>query len=316
MKCPHCFNKDARTAGTMDADILIDYIRKNSQSLRNSDLKMMGGEPTLHPRFSDIVREGCDNMHDVKIFTNGKTIDEICKLPVVFRNHMMGKVTYIVNGYTSNIEKLKIARDYIRNVKLHIVVTPRWDDKMMEKAINLIKLFPYVIPVISPDSQVNIFDEEELNKYRKIWVDTIIELLNTCFRIGVGFPQIDHYFPLCFYTQEMIDKLARNGYEGLSLLKMGCCGERVMGLIDWNFDIYYCNQTRIKIGSLLDSDGNPKYLQDILEMINKHGTGVKTIKIMEFSEKCRNCPSLSACKVGCFYNTLSRESERNMKCQN
>jgi len=280
MKCPHCFNKDARTAGTMDADILIDYIRKNSQSLRNSDLKMMGGEPTLHPRFSDIVREGCDHMNNVKIFTNGKTIDEICKLPVLLRNHMIGKVTYIVNGYTSNIEKLKIARDYIRNVMLHIVVTPRWDDKMMEKAINLIKLFPYVIPVISPDSQVNIFDEEELNKYRKIWVDTIIELLNTCFRI------------------------------------MGCCGEKVMGLIDWNFDIYYCNQTRIKIGSLLDSDGKPKYLQEILEMINKHGTGIKTIKIMEFSEKCRNCPSLSACKVGCFYNTLSRESERNMKCQN
>ena len=85
--------------------------------------------------------------------------------------------------------------------------------------------------------------------------------------------------------------------------KVGCCSEYILGLIDWNFDLHYCNQTRIKIGSVLNEDGNMLSLPEINEMI-RAAPQMKCQAVREYSEKCRNCNALPICKVGCYFNTL------------
>ena len=76
-----------------------------------------------------------------------------------------------------------------------------------------------------------------------------------------------------------------------------------MGLIDYNFDLYYCNQTRIKLGSILKDNGDVKTMDEIINMIQR-GSRMKTNSIMELSDKCKGCAVLASCKVGCYYNTL------------
>lgn len=304
--CPHCFNANVRGGGTIDADILIEYLKKNSGYIRKSDFRMMGGEPTLHPRFADIVDEAAKHVRRVKIYTNGLKMKEIVSNPLVMIPHFANKVLYILNGYVFNIDKVPEYQKYVKQLAVHMVVTLDDVDTMIEKTLKYIEMFPFILPVISPDSQVNIFDEDTLNRYRKVWMKaatTIIPRMDEL-RIPVN---VDHYFPMCFYTQDMINELAVHDMQGFHRLKHGCCAETRMGLIDWNFDLYYCNQARIKIGSILNDNGKPKSMIDIVKMINQKGTSIKTEKIMELSDMCRDCAALPACKLGCFYNTLERE---------
>jgi len=79
-----------------------------------------------------------------------------------------------------------------------------------------------------------------------------------------------------------------------------------MGLIDYNFDLYFCNQTRIKIGSILDDNGEPKLVPEIMETLQKFSC-VKTENVKNMSEKCRNCGVVASCKTGCFYNSIVKE---------
>ena len=75
-------------------------------------------------------------------------------------------------------------------------------------------------------------------------------------------------------------------------------------MIDYDFELYYCNQTRIKIGSILEDNGDVKTMDEINIMIQR-GSRMKTNSIMELSEKCKECAVLASCKVGCYYNTLA-----------
>ncbi len=300
--CPHCFNANVRGGGEIDADIFIEYLRKNSDYIRNHYLRLMGGEPTVHPRFADIVEEAAKHVRIVELYTNGLKLKEIVKLHPVMLAHFEDKLRYCINGYTCNFDKIIESQQYIKAVAVHFVVTLDGTYKMLKKFDECLKLFPLTWPVISADSQVNIFDEDVLNRYRKVWMEAVKYLVPKM-RDG----KVDHSFPMCFYTQDMIDELAAHGMEGFHMIRQNCCAEVAMGLIDWNWDLYYCNQTRIKIGSILNDEGKPKLMPEILEMINKKGTNIKTEKIIELSDMCRNCLALPACKLGCFYNTLERE---------
>ena len=306
--CPHCFNANVRGGGTIDADVLIEYLRKNSDYIGEHDFRMMGGEPTVHPRFADIVEEATKHVRVVKVYTNGLKLKEIASDLKILLPHFEDKLIYIINGYTCNFDKIIESQQYIRAVAIHFVVTLDGTYKMLKKFDECLKLYPLTFPVISPDSQVNIFDGDILNRYREIWVEAAKYLVPKMRETGgMNAGKIDHSFPMCFYTQDMIDELAASGIEGLHMVKQNCCAETAMGLIDWNWDLYYCNQTRIKIGSILNDEGKPKSMPEILEMINKKGTGIKTEKIIELSDMCRDCPALHTCKLGCFYNTLDRE---------
>jgi radical SAM protein with 4Fe4S-binding SPASM domain len=302
LACPHCFNAEDREFGVMDADIIIRFMRENSDSLRSSALKIMGGEPTIHPRMLEITREACQHYGEVKLFTNGSTMQTIVKDPDIMMNHFRGKLLYTINGFTFNIDKFLEYKDYINFVILHFVVPLNNPEKMIEKIEKCIDLSPKVSFIISPDTQVDLFNDFELKSYRTTWVGVLSEIIPplTYWRIPFSY---DHRLPICFYTQEMIDELHSENIDTVHLETITCCGEQYMGLIDHNFDLYYCNQTRIKLGSILDDDGNPKSIETIHEMIQV-GSRVKLEQIIKLSDKCKNCTALPVCKVGCYYNIL------------
>ena len=306
--CPHCFNANERDGGTIDANLLIEYLKKNSMYLPTSDFRMMGGEPTLHPRFSDIVDEAAKHVRLIKVYSNGLKLKEVTKDHNVMMAHFNDKLIYILNGYTFSprMATSQELQKYVKRLAVHMVVTTDGVDKMIEKTHRFLDLYPFIYTVISPDSQVNIFDEDTLNAYREAWMKAVKSIVPRTRNIGFDI-NIDHSFPMCFYTQDMIEELARHDLEGLHMKKQNCCAETRMGLTDWNWDLYYCNQTRIKIGSVLNDEGQPKLIPEIIEMINEVGTRIKVDKIKELASKCRDCAALAMCKAGCFYNTMKRE---------
>ncbi len=300
--CEHCFNTQFRGKGEMDVDIFIQYMKENSRMLNNQELKVMGGEPTLHPRVIDVCHEAYYHFGRIKLFTNGSTMSTIARDPRMTKIHFAGVLAYLINGHTFEPEKFDEYKDYVRDIVLHCVVPLDNVDDYINRVVEYINLGNQISICISPDTQLNLFDDEIMERYRESFVKAITTLFPQYFHVGANFFSFDHLLPKCFFTQEVLDVFHSHNLDDMHTLT-GCCSEFLLGLIDWNFDLYYCNQTRFKIGSVLDENGKMLPLPKINEMI-KTAPQMKCQAIKEYSPKCRNCKALPSCKVGCYFNTL------------
>ena len=309
--CSHCFNAKFRKTGVMDADKLIEFWRLNSSFLSRKRVKLMGGEPTLHPRIYEIMHEGCLYFGGVDVFTNGTTMEKITQDPLNLRYHLSGKIHYIINGFTFDLDTFKEYAPFVSQISLHFVI-PYDKTAMYEivgkirKCMELDNRFHFII---SPDTQVDIFDDEIQERYREVWLEAIKTIIPALMSRGFGF-NYDHILPMCFYNQEMLDFLHsvpvhdNNAMvDGIHSMKITCCGDVQMGLIFPNFDIYFCNQTRMYVGNLLNENGTPKGMPEILEMLQPFSKK-KTDNVKNLSEKCNGCPVVASCKTGCYYTTL------------
>lgn len=312
--CPHCFNSEFRKTAEMDVDKLVKFWRMNrGPYLADNRLKIMGGEPTMHPRIIEVMQEGCLYFGGVDLFTNGSQMLKIASDPLILRYHLTNVVQYIINGYTFDYDYIKDAIPFLREIVLHFVIPSDVEEMraLCYKIENCMSI-PIAHIIISPNTQVNLFDDEIQESYRKVWMEAITRIVPKMISKGIGF-DYDHVLPICFYTQEMLDELHYCRYDGNKYLdaihsvKITCCCEEQMGLILPNFDMYFCNQTRIKLGSILDENGEPRKMEDITEMIQRFSS-VKTKAIKELSPKCAKCAVVASCKVGCYYTTLLRET--------
>ena len=92
--CPYCFAKDkvGQQKGVEyrnRRDISLEHVNVLIQFLKRSDhpyFSILGGEPTLHPQFTDIVDRAIGNRLKVKVFTNGLMSRKIQKY--LFRNNV------------------------------------------------------------------------------------------------------------------------------------------------------------------------------------------------------------------------------------
>jgi len=300
--CPHCFNANFRKKGMMDVNLLFEFMRENSRYLHNSDIKIMGGEPTLHPRFLDVVKESYYYYKEINVFTNGSTLDKIAKEPIMIRSNFEGVLNYYINSYTFDTSKFKQCEEFIRNIGLHCVIPLENVDSFIDKVLKYADLSSKIQFSISSDTNVNLFDSRVRDKYRKSWLKAITVIVPQLYKYR-KFVGYDHYLPICFFTQEMLDILHDFDLDHLTQTRVMCCSERSLGLIDYNFDLWFCNQTRIKIGSIL-KDGTFLSVPEIENSLVKKATKLKVESIRELSEKCKNCESLPICKVGCYYNCL------------
>jgi len=302
--CKHCFNAEARDKGVMDADLFIEFVRKNSINLSGVVCKIMGGEPTLHPRIIEIALEASKHYGLVDIFTNGSRLNKITKHPNIIKEHFKDKIGYIINGYVFDLDQYEQYKEFVKQLCLHFVITPWGYKETLQKMYDCMDYqndtdLQYLI---SCDTQVDLFNQEELNIYRKIWLEFIKEIIPALQNRGIQWAT-DHKFPACFFTQEMLDELnlvdLGNFHFGVS-----CCQCPDIGLIDWNWDFWYCNQTRIKLGSVLKESGELKTVVDLMNEYITPSHGFKTECIKNLRTECNDCPAVSSCRVGCYYNTL------------
>jgi radical SAM protein with 4Fe4S-binding SPASM domain len=297
--CEHCFNANMRYGKSMDVDKFMEFVTLNGKELHDVHLKIMGGEPTIHPRFEELVGKTVGFFELVSIFTNGTTMPKITKNPV-FKNP---NVYYTINGFTFDASKFHLYKDEVNYVSLHFVLTMNDSEKMVDKAINCLDAFGDKVRLIySVDTQVNIFDTDIREAYGKVWTNAVTRLIPAV--RGRAFFNPDHTVPPCFFTTQMIDQLDKVGLHDVIIGLTGChCN--ALGLITTDFDLLHCNQTTIKLGSLLKDDGSFKKMDEIKEMIAR-GPRTKIEKIKQISKECSECPSLVVCRAACYYNTLWR----------
>lgn len=120
MRCGYCLAKDKILQGVLhpaglraheislkEAEVIMDYHERDGQK----DFRVLGGEPTLHPQFTQLLHRALARKFHVVLFTNG-----IFNRPVADQLHDIPKkdILYVVNAnppvrYTqANWEILKV----------------------------------------------------------------------------------------------------------------------------------------------------------------------------------------------------------------
>ena len=291
--CPHCFNADQRDAVHMDTEKLFAFWMKNMQWLKNAHLKVMGGEPTVHPEYISVMNLAIRLFNRITVFTNGTNLSLITH-PDILAAHWGDKIQFIVNAFTFELnEQWKEWARYYKKIQFHFVLGEKG---AIEKALLLSKCIAPVQThfILSGDTQINIFDDKYLPEYRVRYIQSLIEIVAGLGRHGHSY-SFDHCFPQCFWTQEMIDEMHDHGIRLPHLAGTQCC-DQILGLLDTNFDIWYCNQTRLLIGNAFHGN-TPRQIEDLKWLLQE----MPGIKADDLNGKCRKCPALITCKSACWY---------------
>jgi len=287
--------------GMMDADILIRYMRENHDYLKSLAVKHMGGEPTLHPRFPEMLKESVQHFHRAEVFTNGSKMVDLLTDPDILRYHQTDLINFTINGFTFDPGQFLKYRNYVKQIVLHNVIPLKGVDQFIKRVVAYIGMKDKIYFFLSPDTQINLFDDELADEYREVWVKALNIIIPIFVSEGVGFG-FDHSMPRCFFTDEIIKQLPM-GFKRMIPGFTTCCSKYGVGLVQANFDLYFCNQTKIKIGSMLDDRGNPKSYPEIMKMVRK-GPSKKICNMKELSETCKQCKWLKTCRAGCYYDHL------------
>jgi sulfatase maturation enzyme AslB (radical SAM superfamily) len=296
--CRHCFNAASRRGREMDADALIRFIRSIERH-RPHHYLIMGGEPTLHPRIGDILYETGKAPGITNLFTNGNSLDTLFSDRGLLALHARGKLRLTINLHALDLKKLTRFHAMLRPsyTLFHSVVSmrPAALSGKMAKILSCNADFRFLI---SPDTTLNLFDDAIREEYRRIWTDFLVKMQAA---MRKNFAGIDHHLPFCFYTEKMLQRLSRHGLAEPALRQTGCEGHNELGLIQPDFSLYYCNQTPLRLGSLL-KNGTPVPYREITGMLRK-GPGMKKKAIVRSRSGCSTCPSLDQCLAGCYFRT-------------
>jgi radical SAM protein with 4Fe4S-binding SPASM domain len=219
---------------------LFAYLKENNVCT----LKIMGGEPTVHPNFLELYELSQSFFDNVALFTNALN----GKILMIHPRKKDG-ITYnfVFINERFNFDKLlpalgdnfyrsfEIVIDSNTNIELLIAKIDFVYRECKKRNINRFQ-FQLTINCIS-----NIFhDKKTYNEnFRKVLSHIIKEYRNNL--------SFDHAVPFCFWEEESIGLM--DDYK-INYHKQKCTGKD-FGLIDSNFNLLHCNQHPIILTSML-----------------------------------------------------------------
>lgn len=282
--CVSCFNKNIRTSSHMDFDDygrLLDYLFDNGIVF----LKIMGGEPTVHPQFEEAIRLAQEKFAKISIFTNALN-DRI-------KNISMREADFIVYNYlfinqSFDLDKLLLEQPGGRILEVQISSSTDVDGLCS----SLGWLFSQVtdervIIGLTLDCMENIFAkrDEIIERWNKVALFILTELKRTF--------NVDHSIPWCFF--ESTDLLLK--YETRQ------CNINCAGLITTDLRLQHCNQCQdkgvyLKKESSLNAGNGFVPYEQLMQSLRQ----LNDAKIQGNIDKaCSECAHLSIkCNGGCF----------------
>lgn len=274
--CPHCINKNKRGSSLMD----VKRFRKMCQYFQNNHvegIKIMGGEPTIHPQFDEMLRISQQFFKRVSVFTNA-----INDALLLFKPRKMDGINYNFIFFQT-LSKHKFLLQYPGYRALEIIIQKDTDEDSLLKNIFSVtkgkeKRFSVLLTM---DCTENIF------QYRDILIQKFEKIFLACKRKGFKV-SLDHSIPVCFIYGTKIPIFRHGAFCDLS-----CAG-----LIDADFNLRFCNQHPQKLINIFAENGEILPFQ-IIENHLKYTHLQNQINAM--NKICLDCPLFDrSCNGGCF----------------
>lgn len=276
--CPSCINKDIRGESFIDLnkfEQLCAFFKENTVS----HIKIMGGEPTLHPFFAEITSIAQNYFERVIVFSNG-TCDSLrsfkprCKdsinLNFLFSSRWSESFLCHHKNCAHVFEIMVNSKTNVDLVKKEI--TRIWNIKPSDCCFSL-----------TLDCTANIFRD------RTILTEKLLKIYDYCknLKSEVIF---DHSLPLCFVYGTRIPIRQKGAF----------CDTTCACSVDANCNLFYCNQYPGKKLLIFSNGGIIPF-----EIIENHLKQQYYKNQMIALEKiCCSCPLYEKnCNGGCYISS-------------
>ncbi len=274
--CPTCFNKDERSSASMSFEMfrqICDLFSENGIG----HIKIMGGEPTLHPEFKDFVAYSQTKFAHIHLFTNGVT-NKLQQLNLREGDSIVYNFRF---ADSLNEEKLLLRQPGKRAIEIQINASAN-PEKIIKDIQRVSSIDANrIVNVLTLDCTANIFlcKDEFVRKYVSIW--------KYCLAHNYKLYQ-DHKIPLCWLYGTDIPLI----YDTESKCKIECSG-----LIDASGYLKYCNQYQEPLIQIFDNGKIIPY--DII--LNYLKQAHYKIQHDVLSKICKSCILYDKnCNGGCF----------------
>lgn len=215
--CQNCFNSNSRSNKEMSISDFLDlciYLRENKFNY----LKIMGGEPTIHNNFMDIIKIAQNYFPGISIFTNG--LNEIVK-EIPLRD--TDSIIYNFN-FNKTFTKDRIFNQTTGRKAFEIQVKKDTDEVFLVKRIFELIEDKEVGISLTLDCTANIFKEKAIVLPKLKYIETELMKKSKSF-------SYDHKLPLCYLYK-----------TGLHFSNTHKCTIKDAGLIGADFTVKFCNQ--------------------------------------------------------------------------
>jgi sulfatase maturation enzyme AslB (radical SAM superfamily) len=303
-RCPYCFAHEKTRRPGAKSDIRPQYMSLSAleevvEFLKRSDLKvfsMMGGEPTLHPDFAEILDIACHQGFVVRIFSNGlmprSALDSLAE-----SDPEQVKITINVGWLDEGQprEKKKLFGSLKRlGSRAALSYTIYQDDPHMDFLPELIQeyhLHRFIRlgisqPIVGSD---NVYLRKEMYPYIG---SRIVGFAEMCERqdIRVGF---DCGFVLCMFTPEELGRLLYCGVD----VKFLC--DPIID-IGPNLDVWSCFALSTLYNTRLDDFANRQ------EAISYYRRKLLPYRSFGLFDKCPECSHYkkNRCSGGCVSHVI------------
>lgn len=292
-KCPYCFVENSNELSDMTLAEL-EYIVNLPDFGKEGSVRILGGEPTLHPKLNDfleIIHE--KNENPITIFSNlncSPAIIEHINIPnIVLVANVLGDSNNINKNASINME---IARNKGWTVILSYTITDIAFD--VNAIVNLCK--ENGIKAVRWSLAMPASDKENIHIEKCITLDVVKKLslfVDKLFMNGiVSFN--DCPLPLCSNVQKVSEVIKRkyNLPNSFQPIKSGMCKPP--------YDILPGYQIRgcIGIGSIISLD--IRNYQSIDEIMNEYQVRVSKLRNLKSPKECQNCNKYHDCGGGCI----------------
>lgn len=273
--CPNCLNRSFRTESKFISYQAFQMVAKFFHDNGVKKIRLMGGEPTLHPSFEEITKFAKNLYERVTVFTNGTNSQLLA-----FEPRAKDGINYnfkFVNQLSEDI----LMPTKPGNRVLSIVIDNNLNiDRTIKGLANVKKLLPTVKASLTFDCTANIFQN------RDSFLKAFGKLYDYC--IGNNIDVIlDHALPICFLYGTNIPTPKR----------FSICDTDCSGLVDSDCNLHYCNinsadklplfyEGKLKPYKLLENFLYHEYCKNQIEVLNKI---------------CKDCPFYKdLCNGGCY----------------
>lgn len=224
-KCPYCFGIDRMTpkvkAEAMSDETFLGILNWLEKSHYHQAIHLMGGEPTLHPKFEWIVDMLIERDYPINIFSNLATE----KAPVYAEKLSVLPISWVVNvnpPYKWTSEQRERIETSLRHLGQAASITfnimpdePQndWSIELIEK-FNLKRTIKvgFVLPTYT-QSNYALNDEE----YKTV-AGRVVQLAQAAEKYHIRL-EYECGVPTCAFTEEQLGQLWQCG----SAVKSGCC---------------------------------------------------------------------------------------------
>lgn len=305
--CPHCINSDQRNQKThMDEKklkILIDFLLSDNFA----NLKLLGGEPTIHPNFKELYPYFQSKFERVTLFTNA--LNDSIKQITPRANDYITYNGYFINKHF-NTDKFLPENPYpfLRTIQ-NVINTSFNFDQFKERALLVrdyfkkIGLEKHYTMALSLDCTEDIFTNAE--KLNNIFIDIINFMAQNGVRVTTH-----RNAPVCFFVNPELLRV-RKFYNNRIFPSHICDVSYGQAIIDTDFNLKYCDRMPKILGNVFRNDFDTIEFEEFKMMMYQ---GYLWKMKDNYTLKCKNCKLWGKeCNGGCYANLKSEVFKDNFR---